>query len=189
MSELTEENQKKSQSLKTILLPFSLTLFIAVLDQITKILVVFFIPLHKSVKIIGDLIIFRHIRNTAIAFGIGSNMPAELKQILFLAIPLCVIIFIFIFLFKTKELKPFQRWVLCAITGGGIGNLIDRFIRPSGVVDFIDMKTFGLFGFERWPVYNIADMTIVIGISIIIISMIIEEIKNRKKHVKNEQKG
>jgi len=188
MSDIKEE-QKKSLKLKRTLLPFSLTLIIASLDQITKLLVVMFLPLHKPVNIIGDLIIFRHIRNTAIAFGLGRDIPAELKQILFLIIPLCVIVFIFLFLLKTKDLKPFQRWILCAIMGGGIGNLLDRFIRPAGVVDFIDMKTFGLFGFKRWPVYNIADMTIVIGISIIIISMIIEEIKTRKTHEKNEQKG
>ena len=37
------------------------------------------------------------------------------------------------------------------IVGGGLGNLVDRFFRKEGVVDFIDVKFYGLFGLERWP--------------------------------------
>lgn len=176
----------KKEHFLTKIIPFSITLGIIILDQLTKLLVVTYLPLYKTVKVIGDLIQLRHVRNTAVAFGIGRNFPMEMKQVLFLILPLIVIIFLIIFIIRAKELNTFQRWTLCAIVGGGSGNLIDRIFRVKGVVDFIDVKFFGIFGFERWPTFNVADSTIVVGISILIISMIFMELKLRKKGAHNE---
>jgi signal peptidase II len=177
---------KKENSIIAVLLPFTLTIGIIILDQVTKLLIVINLTKHESIKIIGDLLRLQHVRNTAIAFGVGRGLPAEIRPILFLILPALVIVFLIIFIIRTKDLKTMQRWVLCAIVGGGIGNIIDRIFRPEGVVDFIDMKFFGIFGFDRWPTYNIADSSIVVGISILIISMIITEIKLRKKGAPNE---
>jgi signal peptidase II len=181
------ENTKK-ESILHKLLPFSLTAGIILFDQVTKLLVVIFMPLYKTIPIAGDLIMLRHVRNTAIAFGLGQTLPEEIKQILFLLLPIIVIVFLIVFIFRAKDLEPVQRWTLCAIVGGGVGNIIDRIFRPMGVVDFIDVKFFGIFGLERWPTFNVADSTIVVGICILIISMIITEIKLRKKGVPDEQK-
>ena len=51
-----------------------------------------------------------------------------------------------------------------------MGNLIDRIFRPEGVVDFLSFSLFGIFGFERFPTFNIADMSITIGAALLIIS-------------------
>lgn len=186
MSDITEN--KKKESIIPKLIPFSITFVIILLDHITKLLVVIFLPLYKSIRVVGDIIMLRHVRNTAIAFGLGSNFPPEVKQVLFLILPLLVIVFLIIFIFKAKDLLPAQRWTLCAITGGGMGNIIDRIFRPQGVIDFIDVKFFGIFGLQRWPTFNLADSTIVVGIGILMISMIIAEINLRKKGTTNEQK-
>lgn len=58
------------------------------------------------------------------------------------------------------------------ILGGGVGNIIDRIFRPLGVVDFIDVRFYGLFGLERWPTFNIADSAIVVGGILLIISLL-----------------
>ena len=50
------------------------------------------------------------------------------------------------------------------------GNIIDRIFRPQGVVDFIDVKFFGIFGLERWPTFNVADASIVVCGIILIVS-------------------
>jgi signal peptidase II len=163
------------------LIPFSLTAGIVLLDQLTKLLVVAFIPLYKPIDIIGDFLMLRHVRNTAVLFGMGSGLPALIKQILFLIIPLIVITVLIIFIIRAKDLKPLQRWILCAIAGGGLGNLMDRIFRPKGVVDFIDVKFFGIFGLDRWPTFNVADSTIVVSIILLIIVMIVEEVKTAKK--------
>ena len=184
MSDIAE--MKKKESIIPKLIPFSITLGIILLDQLTKLLVVVFMPLYKSIRVAGDLIMLRHVRNTAIAFGLGRNFSPEVKQVLFLILPLIVIIFLFIFIFRAKDLTSVQRWTLCAIVGGGIGNIIDRIFRPQGVVDFVDVKFFGILGLKRWPTFNLADSTIVVGICILIISMIITELNLRKKGVPNE---
>jgi signal peptidase II len=186
-------NQKKTDKGMLIhkLLPFSLTTGILIVDQLTKLLIVLFLPLHKSVSILGNLLLFTHVRNKAIAFGIGKSLPIEVQQVLFFILPLCVVVFLIVFLIRAKDIKPIQRWTLCAIVGGGLGNIIDRIFRPGGVVDFIDMdffdiKLFDIIDIKRWPTYNIADSTIVVGIVILIVSMIIEEVKTKKKGLKNE---
>ena len=71
---------------------------------------------------------------------------------------------------EVMNLDDYSVYVsVCGIVGGGIGNLIDRFFRPEGVVDFIDVKFYGLFGMERWPTFNVADSAVVVcGILLII---------------------
>ena len=66
------------------------------------------------------------------------------------------------------------------IAGGGFGNLIDRFFRAEGVVDFIDVKFYGLFGMERWPTFNVADSAVVVCGILLIISFIVTSIKESK---------
>ena len=77
------------------------------------------------------------------------------------------------------------------IAGGGLGNLIDRFFRAEGVVDFIDIKFFGLFGLERWPTFNVADSAVVICGILLVISFIVisitDEMKNRKSKSSEEK--
>ena len=54
-----------------------------------------------------------------------------------------------------------------------MGNLIDRFFRPAGVVDFIDVRFFGILGMDRWPTFNIADMSVVVCGIMLLLSFII----------------
>jgi signal peptidase II len=61
------------------------------------------------------------------------------------------------------------------ILGGGLGNLADRIFRPAGVVDFIDVKFFGIFGFERWPTFNIADSAIVVCGILLLFTMLFQK--------------
>ena len=65
--------------------------------------------------------------------------------------------------------------------GGGISNLLDRFFRVEGVVDFIDVEFYGLFGLERWPTFNIADSAIVVGAAGLFIIIIMQEYYTKKK--------
>ena len=77
--------------------------------------------------------------------------------------------------------------MVVGIIGGGIGNLIDRIFRAEGVVDFIDVKFYGLFGMERWPTFNVADSAVVVcGILLIVsfIAMTIKDIKSKKEESK-----
>jgi signal peptidase II len=161
-------------------LPFILSFLIIGLDHLTKWIIVKTIPIYTiGWSFGGDLFRIIHTRNKAVAFSLGSGFPEPVKLVLFIILPVVVLVLVALYLLKSDELIPLQRWALAAVVGGGIGNIIDRIFRPQGVVDFLDVKFFGLFGLERWPTFNVADSSVVIGGIVLIISFLV---------VGNEQK-
>ena len=99
-------------------------------------------------------------------------MSQNFKMVFFSLLPLVILGLIAFYLFKTDTLTHLQRWAACGILGGGAGNLVDRIFRPLGVVDFIDVKFYGLFGLDRWPTFNIADSAIVVCGFLLVISFL-----------------
>ena len=147
--------------------PFSLTALVVLLDQASKAAVVASIPWAPGRPGVGavwfdGLVRLIHTRNPGIAFSIGRGLPEAARLGLFTLLPLAVLAGLAWYYFRTEELTRLQRWALAGILGGGAGNLIDRIMRPEGVVDFIDMAFFGILGLERWPTYNLADATVVV---------------------------
>lgn len=166
---------------KKKLLPFILTGLVILADQITKAIIVALIPVYTvGANIFGDLLRIVHVANTGVAFSLGDSMPLAIRRILFAIIPLIVIILVIVVYFRNDEFNSVQRWSICGIIGGGIGNIIDRFFRPEGVVDFIDVKFFGIFGLERWPTFNVADAAVVVCGIILIVSFLITICKEKK---------
>ena len=159
---------------KKLLLPFSLTAFVIILDQITKAFIAINWPrpgtLIKDVFNNGFLFIY-HVRNKAIAFSLGENIPQQIRLPLFVIIPLVVLFFVVLYYFKSADFSQPQRWAIAGIIGGGLGNIIDRIFRQEGVVDFISVKFYGLFGMERWPTFNVADTSVVICCFILLFTM------------------
>ncbi len=86
-----------------------------------------------------------------------------------------------VYYLRSKSLTDFQRWCFAAILGGGVGNLIDRFFRVGGVVDFVSVRFYGIFGFERWPTFNVADSTVVVAGIALLASFVREESGSRSK--------
>ena len=161
------------------LLPFILTAAIIAADQIIKAIVIGALPLHQPQEVIGDLVRFTLVQNPAIGFSIGHNWPEGLRRVLFLILPLAVMVLIVSYYFRTDELSRGQRWLVCALVGGGLGNYIDRLFRPDGVVDFVDVKFFGIFGLNRWPTFNLADSTVVVASIILLITFLREGLRER----------
>lgn len=176
------------KNLKEKLLPFILTIIVIVLDQITKALVVSFIPPYKiGAQFLGDFLRLIHVYNPGVAFSIGAYWPDLLRRIAFSIMPLIFLAIVIVVYMKSNDFTKLQRWAIAGIVGGGIGNLIDRIFRPEGVVDFIDVKFYGLFGMERWPTFNVADSAVVVcGILLIVsfITMTIKDIKSKKEESK-----
>jgi signal peptidase II len=151
------------QTTKQKLLPFSLSAGIIVLDQFTKALIVRHFPLNRIKEVFGnDILWITHVRNKAIAFSLGHNLADSLKPFVFIVFPIAALCFLIWYFWKSKELSTVQRWAIAGIIGGGMGNIIDRIARPGGVVDFISVKFYGIFGLERWPTFNAADSSVVI---------------------------
>ena len=166
--------------------PFIFSLLIIFADQVSKALVVAYIP-ENTVKssFFNDFLWIVHVRNTAVAFSLGESFAMPLKILLFIAVPVLLIAVISYYIVKDeKEFSPFDKYMLAGFVGGGIGNLIDRIFRSMSVVDFISTNNYGLFGMERFPTYNIADASVVICMILLLISMLFF-----KKGNKYEQKG
>ncbi len=165
---------------RTYFFPFIFTIVVIFADQLSKVLILAFIdPWTVGYSFFNGFLRIVCVYNTGAAFSLGHNLSSILRSIFLLGIPLIFILAVIAMYFKA-EFTNFQRWILCGIVGGGISNLIDRFIRSEGVVDFIDVKFFGLFGLERWPTFNIADSVIVVCAFMMFITVFISERNNKK---------
>ena len=170
-----------NKELKSKLWPVSLAVLVILADQLTKILVMKNIPLYTiGAQFFGDFLRIIHVANTGVAFSVGATWSETARRFLFSLIPLIVIGMVITIYFKNNTWTKLQRWAIMGIVGGGLGNLIDRFFRAEGVVDFIDVKFYGLFGLERWPTFNVADSAVVVCGILLIISFIITFIKESK---------
>ena len=169
------------------LLPLSLTGLIVILDQITKAIIV---KIHPEIGLIKDVfdngfLWIYHVRNKAIAFSLGENLPEVIKPVLFIVFPILVLCFLTWYYLRSDEFTKLQRWAAAGIIGGGIGNIIDRIFRPDGVVDFISVKIYGLFGWDRWPTFNVADSSVVVCCIILLVSILF--IPQKKSGVKTSE--
>lgn len=153
-------------------LPFSLTLAVILADQLTKWIVTATVrPWSVGFSLFGDFFRIIRVYNPGIAFSLGSGLSSDIRAIVFGLIPLAVIVVVAFVYFRSDDLNRLQRWCITGIIGGGLGNLLDRFFRPEGVLDFLDVKFYGLFGLERWPTFNVADSSVVVCGIILMISL------------------
>ena len=191
MSDTTiEVKLKKKVSLAQKLIPLTLTIIVILLDQLSKLIVTDTIPLYGiGSSFFGNFLRIVHVNNPGIAFSIGQGWSIAVRSVLFRIIPLLVIIIVLGIYMRNDDFTKLQRWSIAGIAGGGLGNLLDRFFRSEGVVDFIDVKWFGItkspFKFlrwERWPTFNIADAAVVVCGILLIISFVI----TMKKYHANE---
>lgn len=147
-----------------------LTLIILLIDQITKVLIIKYLY-NSSTVLIPNILNLTYVENTGAAFGIGSN-----STIMFVIVNIIIIGLITYFIYAKKEdISNSMLLSLHLVLVGGIGNLIDRILRGF-VVDYIDINP--IF---KFPVFNIADVCITIGCIIIVIQLLINVIKERKK--------
>jgi len=157
---------------REILFPFTLTALIIALDQLSKFLITEFVrPWSVGASFFGDFFRIVRVYNPGIAFSIGHGLSGDVRGVLFGLLPLIVIGVVISVYVRSEDITRFQRWCVAGIIGGGLGNIIDRFFRKEGVLDFLDVKFYGLFGLERWPTFNIADSGVVICGGLLILSV------------------
>jgi signal peptidase II len=163
------------------LAPFALSAAIIVVDQVSKALVVAEVrPDSISFRAFGDFFWLVRQQNLGMAFSLLDGLPPLARGLVLIVLPLALVAAVLVFYFKSSEPTTLQRWVLCGIAGGGIGNVLDRIFRPDGVVDFISVKFYGLFGYERWPTFNVADASVVVCAILLVISTIVVDARRKR---------
>ncbi len=125
-----------------------------ILDQLTKIAVQQWMTLHQSYPLLGDVVQFTYIRNPGAAFGITFG-----GRWLYLVLSIVACAVMIFYLVKLPATERRGRYAMMTVLGGAAGNLIDRALYGE-VTDFIDIGA----GAYRWPVFNVADSAVTIGI-------------------------
>ena len=141
-----------------------------IVDRITKVLIGLNYNLLETKPIINNLFSITYVKNKGAAFSILENKIPILTIISILAIILLVY-----YINKEKNISMLSTFSYGIIIGGILGNLFDR-VFLNGVVDFLSFKIFDYY----FPIFNIADSLIVIGIIILIIEIIINDLRKWK---------
>jgi signal peptidase II len=136
---------------------------VALLDQLSKLIVLETIPLYTRIEVIPGFFNLIHIRNPGGAFGFLAANASPLRHWIFIiAIGLAMAMLLY-FYYHTPRSYRFLGAALALIFGGAVGNLIDR-LRFGEVIDFLDVY----IGQLHWPAFNVADSAVTIGVGIFI---------------------
>lgn len=144
---------------------FLISIIVVVLDQVTKLAVRYSFEYGVPHNIIGDWVRLTYIENPGMAFGIQVG-----GQPFFTVFAVIATVIIFVYILKARDEKMSVRSALGMILGGAIGNLIDRFLYGK-VVDFVDIG----FGTIRWPIFNVADSAVTVGMMILIVFVVYDK--------------
>lgn len=136
-----------------------LTLIFLIIDIVSKVIVSRYILLDKSIKLINNFLYITYVRNTGAAWSMFSS-----RSVLVLIISSFIILGIILHVYKNKPKKRMEKIAYSLIIGGALGNLINR-ITYGYVIDFIDIK---IFKYD-YPIFNLADSFIVIGVILLVI--------------------
>ena len=145
------------------------------LDQSTKWLIKTSMRLFQSIPVFGqDFFRLTYIENDGIIFGLPFG-----SRIFLTVITIFAIIFLIYYITRMNYAPAAPKIALGLILGGAFGNFADRLLRGS-VVDFLDFD-FPDFIMERWPVFNAADSSVNLGMTILIIYLLFFDNKYRPK--------
>ena len=153
-------DRRKRNLLITTLVFLSITL-----DQISKLWVRNNLESYVEKSIIGDVFTLIKVENTGAFLGMGSELPEILRVLLLIVLPVIVLVGITIYNYLDKSLNKISIIGFSLIIGGGIGNIFDRIVYGS-VTDFFYLN----FGFFKTGIFNIADLSVTIGMILILIS-------------------
>ncbi|WP_029451792.1 signal peptidase II [Carnobacterium maltaromaticum] len=146
---------------------YAIAAVILVIDQITKYVVVNNIDLYEVKEVIPGILSWMYIRNTGAAWSI-----LEGQMWFFYIITFAVVIAVIYIMQKYAKGNWLFSLGLSLILAGALGNFIDR-LRLGYVVDMIRLD------FMNFPIFNVADMSLSIGVAVIILYVLLDE-KNKK---------
>lgn len=144
---------------------------VLVLDRITKRWIVESLTLHETVPVWGDFFRLTYTHNFGAAFGIDVGQYSRVFFLTLAILALGVLMYLYV---HTPSGRRLRLWALALVTGGALGNVIDRVQYRAGVVDFLDVGV----GSVRWPVFNVADMAISVGAVLLVVTFYREETRS-----------
>jgi signal peptidase II len=144
-------------------------------DQVSKVIARKNIEPYEQITLIKDRFILTKVENTGAFLSAGSNLPDFVRVTLLTVMPIAVLAYGLWFLYSNRNLPKLMQIGICFLIGGGIGNIYDRIVYGS-VTDFLHMDLV-LF---RTGIFNLADVSIMIGIGLLLLQTILAEKEKRK---------
>jgi signal peptidase II len=133
-------------------------------DQISKNIARQNIGYNEQISLMNNYLMLTKVENTGAFLSVGHSLPQPLKSLLLTLFPLTILAFALYYLMTKKGLSNLMVIGICFVIGGGIGNLYDRIVYGS-VTDFLHID----FVIFRTGIFNMADVSIMIGTFLILI--------------------
>ncbi|MFQ5746230.1 MAG: signal peptidase II [Gemmatimonadota bacterium] len=140
---------------------------VVLLDVLTKQWIVQTFPLYHSESILGDVLRLTYTHNPGAAFGIHVG---EHSRLFFLSLSLVALVVLGLVYRSTSPTDRLRLLAVALVSGGAVGNILDRLRYSAGVVDFVDVG----IGSHRFPVFNVADSAVSIGAILLLASFYLE---------------
>jgi signal peptidase II len=145
----------------------SLVIFLCIgCDQTTKSIAGRALAIDKPVRLLGDIVHLAYSENHGAMLGLGAELPAEARFWLFIVFAGCALLGILAFTVVSGRLTPLNVISLSLVLGGGLSNLIDRLLRGGVIIDFVVITV----GPIKTAIFNVADLTIFVGLVILVLS-------------------
>ncbi len=139
-------------------------LAVLALDTVTKFFAERELLRSAGRSVIGNIFQLRLVYNPGAAFGLDLG---PMSRWIFMAVAIAAVILLFRYHRSAESGDWFRQLALGLVSGGALGNLVDRIRSSQGVVDFLDV---GVGGW-RWPTFNVADMAVSCGAIALAISL------------------
>ena len=156
---------------------YLIALAIVLTDQATKAIVVRTMRLGQSIPIVPGYFDLTFVLNPGAAFSLLATLPERIRSPFFILISVAAAVLIVVYRARHLRGHRLATVSLGLILGGAVGNLIDR-IRYGVVVDFLDAHVHQY----HWPVFNVADSAISVGVTLLLIEMLLEWRRERRSN-------
>ncbi len=155
---------------------YLIALAVILLDQAAKLVIVLTLRLGQGIPVIHGFFDIVFVLNPGAAFGFLATLSEQVRNPFFILISVVAVILILLYHRRYVQSHHLVSVGLGLILGGAVGNLIDR-LRYGMVVDFLDVHVFQY----HWPAFNVADSAISIGVSLMILDMLLDWRRERRK--------
>lgn len=155
---------------------YLIALAVLFLDQASKLVIIRTLRLGQGFPVIPGVFDLVFVLNPGAAFGFLATLSEEVRNPLFILISVVAVILIVFYHTRYLRSNALVSVALGLILGGAAGNLIDR-LRYGMVVDFLDVH----LGRYHWPAFNVADSAISIGVGLMILDMLLDWHRERRR--------
>jgi signal peptidase II len=134
-------------------------------DQKTKVLATEYLPKNGMDSYFYDILRVGYTENIGAFLGVGNSLSNEFRFGIFVVtVGICLLGLLCYLVLNSKQ-SFYSLTALSLVLSGGVSNFYDRLVNNGAVVDFLNIG----FGFVRTGVFNIADMAVLLGVSVFVI--------------------